>query len=44
MPAAKGLRLVLLALLLLGASRANAAPPAQGPTNGMFQTPAQAYT
>jgi uncharacterized membrane-anchored protein len=44
MPAAKGPSLVLLALLLLGGAHADAAPPPQGPTNGTFQTPAQAYT
>src|SRR3954469_25528533 len=43
MPAAKGPRLIVLALLLLGAARAGAAT-APGPTNGTFQTPAQAYT
>jgi uncharacterized membrane-anchored protein len=44
---ARGLSRIVLAMILLGAVHAGAMaapPPAQGPTTGMFQTPAQAYT
>jgi len=46
MARAAGMGRIVSALLLLGAVHAGAAtePPAQGPANGVFQTPAQAYT